>query len=256
MRGDISLTEREMEYLFRIIEGSTSVFLRHQFYLWAQGEVQSLLPHGLLICIFDEGTDQPLTVERFSRTNVSETLLAELCRPDGGLIFRVMSAWNADRNQPVLLCPSDPTNFRYKQFASDLKHGDLERLAAHGMSDASGRAKGLFVFTQIPTALTGRQAYFLDLLIPHMHAALVRMLFNERVHQHPESPGKTRRLITYRETEILRYVQMGKSNDEIAHLLGISPLTVKNHVQKILHKLGVNNRAHAVAKAIALKLTL
>src|SRR3954469_10111694 len=146
MRGDITLTEREMEYLFRAIDGSTSVFLRHQFYLWAQGEVQSLLPHGLLICIFDEGADQPLTVERFSRTNVGETMLAELCRPDGGLIFRVMSAWNADRNQPILLCPSDATNFRYRQLAGDLKRGDLERVAAHGMSDTSGRTKSLFVF--------------------------------------------------------------------------------------------------------------
>jgi len=89
-----------------------------------------------------------------------------------------------------------------------------------------------------------------------MHMALVRMLFHERHHPHGSSPGKTRKLITERETEILRHVQMGKSNDEIAHLLNISPLTVKNHVQKILQKLNVNNRAHAVAKAIALKITL
>jgi DNA-binding CsgD family transcriptional regulator len=63
-------------------------------------------------------------------------------------------------------------------------------------------------------------------------------------------------LITDRQTEILRHVQMGKSNDEIAHLLNISPLTVKNHIQKILHKLDVSNRAHAVAKAMSLKITL
>src|SRR5689334_13311500 len=116
MTGEIILTEREMEYLFRIIDASTSIFLRHQFYLWAQGEVQSVLPHGLLIGIFDEGADQPVTIERFSRTNIGETTLSELCRPDGGLIFRVLSAWNADGNRPLLLCPSDATNFRYRQF--------------------------------------------------------------------------------------------------------------------------------------------
>jgi len=35
----IALTEREMEYLFRIIDSSTSITQRHQFFLWAQGDV-------------------------------------------------------------------------------------------------------------------------------------------------------------------------------------------------------------------------
>ena len=36
--------------------------------------------------------------------------------------------------------------------------------------------------------------------------------------------------------------------------LGISPLTVKNHVQKILRKLDVVNRAQAVGKALELRM--
>ena len=51
-----TLTERETEYLFRITDSSTTIFRRNQFFLWAQGEVQSLLPHGVLTCIFDEGS--------------------------------------------------------------------------------------------------------------------------------------------------------------------------------------------------------
>ncbi len=256
MRGDIALTEREMEYLFRIIDSSTSILLRHQFFLWAQGTVQSLLPHGLLICTFDDGFGQPISIEKFSRTNISETMFSEICRPDGGMVFRVMSAWNTGKNRPVLLCGRNSNRIFYSQFANDLERDNLERVAAHGMFDANGRTRSLFTFMQIPVALTERHAYFLELLMPHMHMALVRMLFHERHHPHGSAPGKTRKLITERETEILRHVQMGKSNDEIAHLLNISPLTVKNHVQKILQKLNVNNRAHAVAKAIALKITL
>lgn len=42
----------------------------------------------------------------------------------------------------------------------------------------------------------------------------------------------------------------GKSNQAISNELGISALTVKNHVQKILRKLGAANRAQAVAKAL------
>ncbi len=39
----IALTEREMEYLFRIIDSSNSITQRHQFFLWAQDDLQNLL---------------------------------------------------------------------------------------------------------------------------------------------------------------------------------------------------------------------
>ena len=42
--------------------------------------------------------------------------------------------------------------------------------------------------------------------------------------------------------------------DQIGEVLSISPLTVKNHVQKILRKLGASNRAQAVSKALSLGL--
>jgi DNA-binding CsgD family transcriptional regulator len=58
-----------------------------------------------------------------------------------------------------------------------------------------------------------------------------------------------------REVEILRWMQKGKSNAEIAQILSISQLTVKNHVQKILRKLGAHNRTQAVAKGMSLSIT-
>jgi DNA-binding CsgD family transcriptional regulator len=69
----------------------------------------------------------------------------------------------------------------------------------------------------------------------------------------PEIPA-AERLVTAREVEILQWVRDGKSNQEIGDILAISPLTVKNHVQKILRKLDVQNRAQAVARGIALQI--
>ena len=60
--------------------------------------------------------------------------------------------------------------------------------------------------------------------------------------------------MTAREQQILRWVREGLSNQQIAEVLDISPLTVKNHVQKILRKLNAGNRAQAVAQALALHL--
>jgi DNA-binding CsgD family transcriptional regulator len=49
-----------------------------------------------------------------------------------------------------------------------------------------------------------------------------------------------------REVEVLHWLGLGKSNDEIATILGISFHTVKNHLDHIFHKLGVHNRHEAI----------
>jgi len=56
--------------------------------------------------------------------------------------------------------------------------------------------------------------------------------------------------LTQRELQILDCIANGGSNKQVAHTLGISEQTIKNHVSAILRKLNVNDRAHAVAMAI------
>jgi DNA-binding NarL/FixJ family response regulator len=55
--------------------------------------------------------------------------------------------------------------------------------------------------------------------------------------------------LTEREIEILRSVSVGRANKVIASRLSISEATVKKHVKNILHKLGANDRTHAVTIA-------
>ena len=46
----------------------------------------------------------------------------------------------------------------------------------------------------------------------------------------------------------------GKTNKDIAEELGCSVKTIKNHLNSVFTKLGVNNRTEAVVKAIELNL--
>jgi len=55
--------------------------------------------------------------------------------------------------------------------------------------------------------------------------------------------------LTRRELEVLRAVATGANTTSIARLLQLSPATVRNHVRKILEKLGVHSRLQAVAHA-------
>ncbi|WP_415950777.1 response regulator [Streptomyces sp. KLOTTS4A1] len=52
--------------------------------------------------------------------------------------------------------------------------------------------------------------------------------------------------LTGREREVLVQVASGLSNDEIAELLTVSPLTVKTHVNRTMAKLGARDRAQLV----------
>lgn len=58
-------------------------------------------------------------------------------------------------------------------------------------------------------------------------------------------------VLTRRETEALRCLTAGMTNDDIAKQLGVSPLTARNHVQHTLKKLGLHSRTQAVAAALA-----
>lgn len=67
-------------------------------------------------------------------------------------------------------------------------------------------------------------------------------------------PPEPRYNLTERELSVVRLLVEGKNNIEIARLLNISRSTVKYHVSAIIAKLGVSNRAEAVAVALKHKL--
>ena len=57
--------------------------------------------------------------------------------------------------------------------------------------------------------------------------------------------------LTEREAEILHWVARGKTNQEIASLLFVSPHTVRKHLENAYEKLGVHTRTAAIARAFA-----
>ena len=58
--------------------------------------------------------------------------------------------------------------------------------------------------------------------------------------------------LSRREGEVLGWVARGKTNPEIASILGLSPRTVQHHLEAIFRKLDVETRTAAVARAFEL----
>lgn len=58
--------------------------------------------------------------------------------------------------------------------------------------------------------------------------------------------------LTSRESEVLYWISNGKTNREIAEILGMSPRTVNKHLEQIFPKLNVENRTAAARIAIGI----
>ncbi|MCO8276837.1 response regulator transcription factor [Actinoplanes sp. TRM 88003] len=76
--------------------------------------------------------------------------------------------------------------------------------------------------------------------------SITRRLIENFVEAQPTPPTTALNALTDREREVLRHVAMGMSNAEIAQELFIAEQTTKTHVSRILHKLSLRDRVHAV----------
>ncbi|MCO1580061.1 response regulator transcription factor [Crossiella sp. SN42] len=81
--------------------------------------------------------------------------------------------------------------------------------------------------------------------------AVTRRLISEFVRSRPAPAARPERLavLTNRETEVLTLVARGLSNTEIAVELVLSEQTVKTHLNRILAKLALRDRAQAIVLA-------
>ncbi|MBC7781590.1 MAG: hypothetical protein H7125_15970 [Proteobacteria bacterium] len=214
---------------------------------WLEGEFQTVLPHRLLVCTLVDSEGTPLLIDRFSSSPIPNEVLQEICSEGNGLITDLGETWFNNGARPLVLVPSSD---RYVPFSSELGRLGLRACAVHGVLDHNKTTGSQFFFFGVPTDRPTHVSYLLELLVPYLHTALIRVSASDQDGGEPAGPP----LLSEREVGILQHVQHGKNNVEIAELLKISPLTVKNHVQRILRKLGANNRAQAVGKAIALKI--
>jgi DNA-binding NarL/FixJ family response regulator len=65
---------------------------------------------------------------------------------------------------------------------------------------------------------------------------------------------QTDTIFSEREKDYFRLFSLGMTDDEIANRLVVSPVTVRTQINRIIHKLGVDNRVQAVLCGLRLGL--
>jgi transcriptional regulator EpsA len=249
------LSGADQECLLRVIEAAVQVRDLSQLFLLTQGQLQSLLPHAVMVAMRFDAGGALQRLECLNSNVLDATAIAHLCDRDAGLAVRAARHWSATGlGQPAMTGPTPA-----------LRHGALAgfqaELGAHGHGNVllhgSGALAGgasVFALFGLPGGPGPHHAYFIELLLPVLHLALQRLGEADAGDGAARPLASIARALSLREGEILALVREGKSNFEVGCILGISAMTVKNHLQRIYKTLGVSNRTHALSRCLALGL--
>ena len=249
----------QIESIVLNLDASLRVHARSHFFSWTQGLLQSLIRHELLVCTLCHGKPPAFRADGFSMTTPDPAMYSDMFLRDTAVAPALLKAWEERRYQPVVLDVASSTpggagpTIGNGAFVREIERLGATQLLVHGVHDADGRSVMLFTFACRPGSAGARQSYLVQLLAPSLHNAWVRTQLARRAEQGADK-GNGQSVLTVREQDILKWIYLGKSNFEIGAILKISPLTVKNHVQKILRKLNVVNRTQAIGKSLELRI--
>jgi transcriptional regulator EpsA len=247
--GAARLDAARLEGLLLNLDDALRVRTRAQFFTWTQGLLQDLIPHRALVCALRRGSPRAFLVDGFSTLAADAVAFGELLLRETPLASMLGESWRQRRYQPLRCDLGEFGALTVHPCVRELKRAGATELLVHGSHDLDGEVQGLCLFACQAGATGPRESYLAQLMAPALHAAWMRTQASTAADQ-PRQAAAGSRALTERECGVLRWVYLGKSNGEIGAILNISALTVKNHMQKILRKLNVVNRAQAVGKAL------
>lgn len=233
--------------IIRLLESLGQINTGAELISWVANDLQSVFPHGAFLCSMGKVHRAGVSPIKFYSSNFPVEYFRELKHRDSPHFSDAIRNWLESGEAQLL--DSRAVAHAEAAWLERFRASGLQNIAAHGAFDFARHHVSYFSFHQIPEPLGERHRSLLNIFVPSMHIALLRILHNIKA-QASLLPARKNRALTPRELEVLTWVCEGKTSTEIAAILGIARSTVRNQIQSILVKLRVNTRAQAAAKAI------
>jgi transcriptional regulator EpsA len=250
-----NLTKSELVKIMTIIENCLLCSSQEELKFDILIPLRQIIPHEVSVCCIG---DISLKIKSIINIDYPEDFLKIYFNKlifEDPLIKEWLSNWKPQIWSAIYYQKyPKQTNPYLKSLSEDY---NLKEGISYGFPDPEMRLATHFSFGRSPERLSPRFAKILEIILPHVHQAFIRVLRKEEML--PSEPYlewnkiKGTRL-SLREVEILKWAKEGKTNWEISKILGISERTVKFHLQNILRKLDAVSRGHAIAKAMELGL--
>jgi transcriptional regulator EpsA len=237
-------SSKELERLLFAFESSLQINRRFQFFLWCHGILQALLPHQTLLCVCGNIQAGSYNIDVFASDAVKHDSKDSVDASLKTLTDLVIARWLAGGGAHLSIA-AESKDINDDRLREALQESGLGNILAIGTKEFKTQGS-FFIFGRLERKPGRRSFGLIELLLPLLHFALHRYFANETADG--DNADATTPVLSDREIQIIQSVGTGKTNFEIGVDLDISPLTVKNHMQRILKKLGVNNRAQAVAR--------
>lgn len=239
-----ALNDSERRTLSEVAEACLDIRAQADFDAWINGPVKRFFPHELMVCAIGQLFGDEIRIRHLFGVNCPPSCIERFDRITSCRDRRIVQRWLSQYRAQIVNVGTEPSPLSTAELANVVEVG-ANNLAAFGCLDAGGQGGTYFSFVDIPGTLTSRHAFKLELLLPYLHQTVTRMVHrSSRFDTAPHTPCP----LTRRERQILSLVATGMSNRAIAERLSRSELTVQNHVHAIFKKLGVRNRAAAVAQ--------
>lgn len=229
------------EALFSLFGACHRIVSRTTFIDEVYPLIKEIMPHERFLCGI--ASVVPLAVLDSVNAGFPDRFVDDCIDSEGRITSPLVRQW-LTQDAPVYFDDrfsktlSDPNDSGWLDM---FNHHNMRNMAAHGIKDLHGGATSYFCFAGVP-AWSEQLKCMLHMIVPHLHSAL-RCHYLLKVQQQEHD-------LSLREREVLKLVCVGKTNQAIGLILGISPWTVKIHVRNFMWKLNVSTRGHAAAKAM------
>lgn len=259
-----SLSHAELHQFHRVVTRAVQVRSHFDVFVWLQGDMQRYMPHDILIAAwghFDEGDIKHDIVSALTGVRSENSNPATLTP----LLLQLFTRWREFGKTPFTLNAGD-SGFLLEDTGLKCALGDslqtMRTAMVHGISDERGSHECLYITFSAREHCSDAERGAMAVVLPYIDTAMRQVA--HLPHQSHKSPRKAASApagqaspsplhdLSERETEVLCWVALGKTNPEIGNILRISGFTVKNHMQRVFKKLDVTNRAQAVNKYRAL----
>lgn len=215
-----------------------------QFKSWVRTEVRQVFPHGALAAGYGRLHAGGVTLDGVVAVDYPVGQLDGIRNRSGCIDTPILRRWLETRKPQLFESHKPWPDTPAAWFASFQRH-ELINVAAHAFVDAERCMGTYFSFHRIPSPLCKQHTIILDAITPILHAAFMRVI--DHIESADRVPLPQSVHLSQREAEVLHWIAQGKTNLDIASLLGLSENTIKHHVTSTLQKSGAPNRARLAA---------
>jgi len=235
------LSDAELRRCLDISESLVQIESTSDFSYVLAHHVRELIPHECSVCGFiDKDT---YAVSNMLTIGYPQGFLDEIMHDSNSarvVESPVVKSWARGSNV-IHVDDSLFYNPRYVEWTEAARRFHLKNMLVNGVEIKESRKFSYFNFTNHLRPVKEKELRIMSVLTPHLHLALAR-INNEKQQANADSPVA---FLSARELQVLKLIDSGYKNSEIAEKLFVSPYTVKNHVRHIYDKLGVRNRVAA-----------